>query len=440
MVIARIATAALIGCLVAAPVSAEPLHDWYVSLGVGWDHAKRETFEDGSLLEIDRRGWRPNAALGAKFADNWRVELNGSIQENTPEVLYLPSASIEVDPDYRDIMRAKSVMANVIRDIPIGIAWRPYVGAGIGYTDLDYVVSQQQRGNAPRVFSVDDSASGMAFQLITGFTVPITRRLDFAADYRYYKMPSPNLEDVNGADLDIDHTVHSAWVHLRYHAPNAGPFASPPPRRQWTRGLYFELGIGGGFPEDSDVEMPDSSGVISLDAYDMGPTVIAAIGYNWGSRLRFEIEGEFRRNEVERVDFGRFRGEDLADGQVKTRSLMANVIYQFLPGRSVRPFLGIGWGLVHGKFDIDVFGVCQFRVCGAEFSEQHIHDKDTTTGAQALLGVDVVLTQRATFTADYRWSRTKDFKMNSPDGGFYETYLQNVSVTAGVRYALGGKR
>ena len=400
MVIARIATAAFIGCLVATPASAEPLHDWYVSLGAGWDHAKRETFEDGSLLEIDRRGWRPSAALGAKFADNWRVELNGSIQENTPEVLYLPSASIEVDPDYRDIMRAKSVMANVIRDIPIGIAWRPYVGAGIGYTDLDYVVSQQQRGNAPRVFSVDDSASGMAFQLITGFTVPITRRLDFAADYRYYKMPSPNLEDVNGADLDIDHTVHSAWVHLRYHAPNAGPFASPPPRRQWTRGLYFELGIGGGFPEDSDVEVPGRDDVINLDAYDMGPTVTAALGYNLG-RLRFEIEAEFRRNEVELVDFRLPRGEDPSDGRVKTRSLMANVIYQFLPGRSVRPFVGVGWGLVHGKFDVDVFGVCEFGVCGPEFSEEHIHDKDTTTGVQVLLGFDVA--RRLPLVADQRF-------------------------------------
>ena len=438
MVIARIATVALIGCSAAAPASSQPLRDWYASLGVGWDHAERVTFEDGSLLEIDRRGWRPNAALGAKFGDNWRIELNGSIQENTPEVLYQPSAAIEVNPDERDVLRASSLMANVLRDIPIGIAWRPYVGAGIGVTKLDYRVSEQETRSRPRIFFVDDKSTALAFQLIAGFTVPLTRRLDLAADYRYFKAPSPNLGDVNGTDLDIDHTVHSAWVHLRYHAPNAGVFKTPSPRHEWMRGLYFETAIGGGFPEDSEVDAQGAE--IHLDAYDLGPAITAALGYAWRSRWRFELEGQYHRNELEVVDFRQPQGEEVADGQVKSYSVMANVIHQFSPGRSIRPFVGIGYGLVHGSFDVDVFGVCQFGVCGPEFRSEHIHDDDSATALQLMVGFDIALTPRATFTADYRGWWTSDFKMQQPDGTPYETSLEHRSITVGVRYAFGGER
>ena len=436
MVIARIATVALIGCFAATPANSDMLRDWYISAGLGWDHADRVTFENGALLEIDRRGYRPNAALGAKFGENWRVELNGSIQENTPEILYLPSAPLEVNPDERDVLRASSLMANVLRDIPIGIAWRPYVGVGIGVTNLEYRLSETETRVSPRIDFVDDESTTLAFQLIGGFTVPITRRLDLAAVYRYWKAPSPDLEDVNGADLDIDHTVHSVWLHLRYHAPNAGVFKTPAPRRKPLRGFYVETAIGGSFSEDSDIRDRE----IVLDAYELGPTVTAALGYAWRNRWRFELEGQYRTNEVELVDFRQPVGEDPADGHVKSYSLMANVIHQFSPGSSVRPFFGIGYGFVHGSFDVDVFGVCRSRVCGPEFSFKHVDDDANTTAFQLMAGFDVAVTPRATFTADYRWWRTYHFKMQQPDGSPYEAYLQNRSITVGLRYSLGGER
>jgi opacity protein-like surface antigen len=440
MIIGRVALVALIGWFVATPAYAEFPQDWYVSAGYGWDYADRVTFSNGALLELDRRGYQPTAALGMKFGDDWRVELNGTVQENTPEILYSASAGIEIDPDGRDLIKTSSLMVNVLRDIPIGIAWRPYFGVGIGVTKLDYRVSEieidtidRQR---PRRDVVNDESTTLAFQLIGGFTVPITRRFDLAADYRYWHAPSPNLEDVDGVDIDIDHTVHSVWLHLRFHAPDAGVFKAPPPRQKPTRGLYVETAIGGSFYEDADID----NTMIGLDAFDLGPVATAALGYAWRKRWRFELEGQYRNNEVEVIDFRPAQGEDAADGHVKNYSLMANVIYQFALGSSIRPFVGLGVGVVHGSFDIDVFGICEFFVCGPERHEKLIDDDDNAYAAQIMVGVDVALSPHTTFTADYRFWATSDFKMQQPDGSPFDLYLRNTSVTVGMRYSFGAER
>ncbi|MDH3641649.1 MAG: porin family protein, partial [Gammaproteobacteria bacterium] len=408
------------------------------SAGVGWDYAKRVTFDsNNALLELDRGLYLPIAAIGTSVGDSWRVELDGSILENTPEILYSASAGIELDSDPGDLIEAKNLMFNVLRDVPVGIAWRPYFGAGIGMSKLSYRFSELELDTPvrqrPRRDIVNDDTTTFAFQFIAGFTVPITRRFDLAADYRYWHAPSPDLEDVDGNDLGVDHTVHSAWLQLRYHAPNAGVFKAPPPRRKTMSGFYVESTIGGGFSEDSDVR----DTVIGLDAFDLGPVATAAVGYAWRKRWRFELEGQYRNNEVEVVDFRLVQGEDPADGHVKNYSVMANIIYQFAPGSSIRPFIGAGYGIAHATFDVDVFGICEFFVCGAERTAKLIDDDDSTDALQIMAGVDVALSPRTTFTADYRYWRTSDFKMQQPDGAPFDAYLRNTSITVGVRYSFG---
>jgi opacity protein-like surface antigen len=198
MIIGRITLIALIGCLVASPASAQFPRDAYVSVGIGWDYADRVTFEsNGALLELDQSQSQPAVALGTKLGAGWRVELDWALRENTPEILYSASASVEINSDKRDLIEARSLMVNVLRDIPIGIAWRPYFGAGIGVAKLDYHLSEIEVNmlalQGLRRDVVNDESTTLAFQLIAGFTVPITGRLDLAADYRYWQAPSPNL-------------------------------------------------------------------------------------------------------------------------------------------------------------------------------------------------------------------------------------------------------
>lgn len=439
MIIRRIGWIALVGCSLASSVCAESPRDWYASLGVGWGYPEKVTFEEtDAVLEFDRGRYLPVGAVGAKFGDAWRMELDASLRRTTPEILYSPSAGIEIDPDKGDLIRATSLMVNVLRDFPVGIAWRPYVGAGIGVTRLDFHLSEIELDQRPRRDIVNDQSTAFAYQLIAGFTVPVSRRLDLAADYRWWQAPWPDLQDVTGADLGIDHTVHSAWLQLRYHAPNAGVMPSPAPRHKARRGFYVSAGIGGGFAEDAN----EMNTVVGIDAFDLGPAATVAAGYVWRERWRFELEGAYLRNTVDVIDFRRSQGEDSGSGRVKSYSLMANAIFRFAPGSSVRPMLGLGVGLVHSSFDVDVSGVCEFFVCGAEHHFKLIDDNDSAYVAQAIVGVDVAVSKRITFTADYRYWITSRFEMRFADGsGFeaspYETRLRSNTVMVGVRYSLG---
>jgi opacity protein-like surface antigen len=439
MPIVRIGSLIFIGLALITPVHAEAPRDWYVGVGAGWDYAEKVRFEGSNAgLEYDRRALQPLLAVGARFGDNWRVELEGAILESSPEILYSARAGIEVDPDDNDLTKASNVMVNMLYDFNGGIAWRPYVGVGIGMSKLDFRLSERpidfSLPPTPRIDIVNDQDTALAYQIIAGFTVPVSRRLDLAADYRYWKAPSTDLKDVSGNDLDIGHTVHSAWLHLRYHAPDRGVITSPAPRHKTKDGFYVETKFGGIFTGDAKVD----NTLVTIDAFDLGPITTLALGYSWGQRWLFELEGAYRQHAVDVVDFRPFRGEDAASGKLKASSLMANVIYRFAPNSSIRPKFGLGAGMVDASFNIDYFGVCEFLVCrGTEQRAKLIDDEDKAFAYHAIIGVDVAVSSRLTFTTDARYWITSKFSMRFPNGAPYKTELDATSVQAGLRYTFG---
>jgi opacity protein-like surface antigen len=443
MLISWIARIALIVGFLSTPAHAQFPRSWYVSGGVGWNYAASVELDSNDLrVDLDRGLYQPAVAVGVKLGEVWRLELGGSIVDDTGEIVYSSSAGIEADSDEDDLIEASSLMLNVMRYIPIGIAWRPYLGVGMGISKVDFRVSETgvDRPNfqRPRRDIVNDKTTTFAYQAIAGFTVPITRRLDLSADYRYLRVPSVELEDVTGREFEFDHGVHSAWLHLRYHGADAGAFSAPPPRRKPMSGFYLSTNVGGGFSEDAELKEVPSR--ITLDAFDLGPTATMALGYAWRKRWRFELEGGYRRNEVEVIDFKLPQGEDAASGQVKSYSLIGNVIYQFAPGSSIRPFIGLGAGIMSQSYNIDVFGFCEFYVCGPEYRAKFIDDKDSTRVFQAMAGVDVAVTPQLTFTADYRYVTTGDFEMQAPDGSPFITTHRNTSIVVGLRYAFAAAR
>ncbi len=408
---------------------------------MGWDYADSVSFaQSDSRLDFDRGRYLPAAAVGLQVDDGWRFELDASLRRNTPEILYAPNAGIEIDPDSDDAIEASSLMLNVQREMPVGIAWRPYIGAGIGLTRLDYRLSEITVDGPffqrPRRDIVNDQTTALAYQLILGFTVPVTRRFDLAADYRYWRAPSPDLEDVTGADLQVDHRVHSAWLHLRYHQPSSRSPNPSPSRQNPRQGMYLRSSIGGGIYEDANVEGMD----LGIDAFDLGQAVSLALGFTWRRNWQVEFEAAYRKSDVEIIDFRPDQGEDPASGRVASYSLMANVMYQFRPRSTIRPYVGIGAGLVRSSFDINVFGICEFFVCGAERRAKLIDDSDNAQVAQVMFGADVALSPRTTFFADYRYWVTTDFEnLQQSDASAFLTYLRHNSVMIGFRYSFGAE-
>ncbi|MAT84652.1 MAG: hypothetical protein CMQ43_09005 [Gammaproteobacteria bacterium] len=424
----------------AGPAAADLFDRWYGAFGVGWSYADRlELDADDAYIEADRGTDQLLGAIGRRVGDDWRVELDYARFDRSPEILYSRSAGLEIDTDEGDSVEASSLMVNLVRDLRIGQAWRPYLGIGAGRGTLDVEFAELgidgpffQR---PRRQIIDDSGSGLAMQVIAGLTVPITRRLELAADFRYWHMAEVDLEDVSGASADTDHSIRSAWLHLRYNGSGAGVFDAPAPRRDAEQGWYVMGNLGGGFAQDEDIE----DQLLVIDAFDLGTVATVAAGYHLRPRWRAELEASYWENSVDVMEFSKDIGEDAASGSAESLSLMLNVIYQFAPGSTVRPFVGLGGGWIRSSYDITTFGFCRNFTCDpVEQRALLVDDHGTATAAQAMFGVDVAINERLSFSASYRQLVTGTTDMRRPDGTPFNTERRYItSVVAGFRYNLG---
>ena len=433
-----------LGCLLAtvcsAPVSADLIDQFYLSAGAGWDYANGVKLDsNGAEMNFDQGVFQPTVAVGMRFMDDWRIEFERSVNDNSPQILYSSRAAVESDSDEADSIHATSLMLNVVRDFDVGLALRPYIGLGLGQSDVALRFStpriDEEPINIPRQDIIHDHDSTLAWQFIAGFTVPISRRLDIAVDYRFLQAPSVQLQEISGADFKDAYGVQSLWMHLRLHTADSGRFASPAPRTEPMRGWYLAGNLGGAFSEDAEIIGTEKV----LDAFKIGPVTNVAVGYSWRDRLRVELEGGYRKHSVLVFETSGSIGEDQADGDLSMSTLMMNTYFQFFPGSSLRPYVGVGVGMVRADYTVDTRTFCRQFVCGAvEERARIVSDNDTTFASQAILGVDIAVFPRLHFTADYRYLLTGKFGLQDPAGADLEIRTQRSnSVSVGLRYALG---
>ena len=434
--------ALLLAASLSAPVSADLIDDFYLSTGAGWDYANEIKLDsNGAKMNFDQGVFQPTVAIGMRFMEDWRIEFERSVHDNSPQILYSSSAAVESDSDEADSIHATSLMLNVVRDFDVGLALRPYIGLGIGQTDVALRFStpriDEDPINIPRQDIIHDHDSTLAWQFIAGFTVPIGRRLDIAVDYRFLQAPSVQLQEISGADFKDAYGVQSLWMHLRLHTADGGRYKSPAPRTEPMQGWYVAGNFGGAFSEDAEITGTESV----VDAIKIGPQINMAFGYSWRDRLRVELEGGYRNQSILVFETSGAVGEESASGDLSLSTLMMNTIFQFYPGSSLRPFAGLGVGMTSANYKINTRTFCQRFICGAtETRARIIDDNDSSYAAQAILGVDIAVSPRLHFTADYRYLLTGKFGLQAPDGSDLEIRTQRSnSVTAGLRYSLGSQ-
>ena len=420
----------------------------YVEGGVAWDYPESINLDSSDAsIDLDAGVYDFSGSIGARLSDDWRVELGWQSFRNTPEILFGSQAELELDSDELDFLKTKSYMVSALRDFKIGRALRPYIGVGAGLATVDLRFSEASVNGLfiqqPRVDVIHDKDTAFALQVIAGITVPVTSWLDLAADYRYLKAPSVDLSEVDGSPLSFGHGVQSAWLRVRLHAPDADRanlLASTRARSNLKSrktdagrqsGFYYALRGGGGFSEDMGLENE-----LTIDAFDPGPTFALAFGYHLNRRVRFELEGGYRLNRVEVIELGPDIGEDAASGDVRATSLMVNAFYVFKPEALIRPFIGVGAGVVRADFDIDVFGFCANLVCGPERRELFVDASDTAAALQVMAGAEVVINSRLKFTADYRYLNSARMSVSRPNGDLFRGNMRNTSVVMGLRFAL----
>lgn len=187
------------------------------------------------------------------------------------------------------------------------------------------------------------------------------------------------------------------------------------------------------------------------------------IGYEFGddskfSGFRIELDGDSLYSNL-----GQIGNVDGSFAKLHTDSAMVNVLYDFSSDSKFQPYIGVGAGLVQGKVSAlasDVAGVnggvVNSQAClGDIFGTCSAFDKDTTWGAQGILGLGVEV-------ADNLFWDTHGTVMMIDAGGFdiegqfdplfadrapmnsfvHDIEMDNVigaSLMTGLRYKFGGR-
>ncbi len=117
-------------------------------------------------------GYRMNDLLRAELTYNYR---GGAENEKT-----IQGAGVYSDNKYS--VSTSGIMLNGYVDIPVGGAVTPYVGAGVGFTDVDYTVEFEGTGGKGKR-KVD--SSGFSYGFAAGVGIEMNERVAWDVGYRY---------------------------------------------------------------------------------------------------------------------------------------------------------------------------------------------------------------------------------------------------------------
>ena len=192
---------------------------------------------------------------------------------------------------------------------------------------------------------------------------------------------------------------------------------------------YVSLGGGFSMPNDSTVDYrntPTSPKVTGTTGFDTGYIFSGALGYRFESGLRTEAEINFRKSGVDSI-----AGTD-ASGKQRVLGLMGNVLYDFAPISTFRPYIGGGVGVGWNKWS----GVSAGPSATFPAGTATVSDKDTAFQWQGIAGVATPISERTDVFVEYRYIGLEQNKFAGVTGTTMASRHDDRSHNAlvGVRY------
>jgi len=209
---------------------------WYVELDGGVMIAEDNTFDiqdangdNIDTFELDSDyGYDFGGLVGYDFGA-FRLEAEASYREWELDTLRagatgVPAGTNGVTSNLGQIPangdpNSLSFFLNGLFDFGPDDGLQGFVGAGIGVARTDYDVLVNT--TTPR--SLDDSDTGLAYQILAGVRAPLTETIDVGLKYRMFTHDDVQLIDAAGRDIEDKVRTHSILGTLTFN------FGGPPP-------------------------------------------------------------------------------------------------------------------------------------------------------------------------------------------------------------------
>lgn len=143
------------------------------------------------------------AFVGYDFTDNWRTEGELSRRAAGLDTVASTTASGKT--------LATSLMVNVLYDLDLDFAAKPYVGVGAGVSTVDLDKATPFGGS-----TINTSDTVGAVQAIVGVSYALNDQIDLFTDYRYFSTAKADFSTQSGTKTSLDFSAHSAMIGVKF--------------------------------------------------------------------------------------------------------------------------------------------------------------------------------------------------------------------------------
>ena len=149
-----------------------------------------------------------SSAIGFEYSNGLRLEGEYLSTENDTETVNFNGNNFSGSAA-RGNVETESIFFNVIKSFNSASTYSPYIGVGVGYTDVESSVSY---GNGPA--AINDSDEVFSYQLLAGLDVAFTPKLSGFVEYRFVGADDVSLNRFGGGPGGLQTTTQEGDIEL----------------------------------------------------------------------------------------------------------------------------------------------------------------------------------------------------------------------------------